>query len=117
MDAKTARNFLIDQGTALMTQKNPDAFLMLLKQGKAPHPGQMTSILLALKTAYESTKSASSLDRALVDALHLLAMESREHYEAGRRQGVQWPPLLAEDLSRLALAVQSVFSGEWRTPI
>jgi hypothetical protein len=115
MDATTARNFLIDQGTALMTQKNPDAFLMLLKQGKAPHPGQMTSILLALKTAYESTKGSSNLDRALVSALHLLAMESRDAYETGRLQGAQWPPLLAEDLSRLALAVQSVFSGTWLT--
>ncbi|MEW6499525.1 MAG: Dethiobiotin synthetase, partial [Cyanobacteriota bacterium] len=34
MDYKTARNFILSQGTALTTQKNPDAFLMLLKEGK-----------------------------------------------------------------------------------
>ncbi len=96
-----------------MTRKNPDAFLVLLQQGKAPHPGQMTSMLLALKTTYEATKGSSSLDRSLVYALHLLALESREYYETGRLQGVQWPPLLAEDLSRLTLAVQSIFAGEW----
>lgn len=48
MDYKTARNFLIDQRLALETQRNPDAFLMRLKEGSAPIPGQMTNILLAL---------------------------------------------------------------------
>ncbi|MGB3240371.1 MAG: hypothetical protein WBB29_18910 [Geitlerinemataceae cyanobacterium] len=114
MDPKTAANFLVDQGTALITQRNPDAFLSLLSQGEPPYPGQMTSILLALKTAYDAHRDAKQIDRFLAHALHLLAMESHQLYEAGRRNGVQWPPLLAEDLQRLELAVQSIFSGEWQ---
>jgi hypothetical protein len=114
MDPKTACNFLIDQGMALMTQRNPDAFLLLLSRGEPPYPGQMTSILLALKTAYDAHQELDQIDRPLVHALHLLAMESHKYYEVGHRNGVQWPPLLADDLQRLELAVQSIFSGEWQ---
>jgi hypothetical protein len=113
MDPKTASNFLIDQGTALITQRNPDAFLSLLAKGEPPYPGQMTSILLALKTVYDAHREVGQIDRPLVHALHLLAMESHQLYETGRRNGVQWPPLLADDLQRLERAVQSIFSGEW----
>jgi hypothetical protein len=113
MNYKTARKFLIDQGTALLSQKNPDAFLMLLRQGKRPIPGQMTSLLLALKNTFDALQESPSLDRELIYALHRLAMDSRRAFEDGRRQGVAWPPLLAEDLERLERAVQSVFCGEW----
>ncbi len=113
MDYKTARNFLIDQGTALETQKNPDAFLIRLKQGQPPIPGQVTSILLALKLVFDVLKEDTTLDRELVSALYRLAMESHQLFEAGRNQGVDWPPLLKEDLKRVALAVESIFSGHW----
>ncbi|HIK31745.1 MAG TPA: Dethiobiotin synthetase [Oscillatoriales cyanobacterium M59_W2019_021] len=112
MNPKTACNFLIDQGMALITQRNPDAFLCLLAKGESPYPGQMTSILLALKTVRDALGDAKQIDRPLADALHRLAMESHKHYEAGRRNGVQWSPLLAEDLQRLEDAVCGIFSGE-----
>lgn len=96
-----------------MTQRNPDAFLALLSRGEPPYPGQMTSILLALKTAYDAHGQLSQIDRPLARALHLLAMESHQLYETGRRNGVQWPPLLAEDLQRLERGVDSIFSGQW----
>lgn len=114
MDYTTARNFLIDQGTALLTQRNPDALLVLLAQGKPPIPGQMTSILLALKVAFDALKEVPSLDRPLVSALHLLTTESLRLFQAGQRTGVDWPPLLKEDLQRIALAVRSIFSGVWQ---
>lgn len=114
MDYPTARNFLIDQGSALLTKKNPDAFLMLLAQRKPPVPGQMTSILLALKVAFDALKEAPNLDRQLVYALHLLASESQRLFEAGRLAGADWPPLLKEDLNRLAIAVKSIFSDVWQ---
>ncbi len=114
MDYTTARNFLIDQGTALVTQRNPDALLILLAQGKPPIPGQMTSILLALKVAFDALKEAPSLDRPLASALHVLATESQRLFDAGRRSGVDWPPLLKEDLQRIGLAVRSIFSGVWQ---
>ncbi|HEY9849085.1 MAG TPA: Dethiobiotin synthetase [Leptolyngbyaceae cyanobacterium] len=114
MDYKTARNFLMDQGTALITQRNPDDLLMRLKQGKAPVPGQLTSILLALKIAFDILQGEENLDRQLVYALHLLCFESRQQYEAGVRAGVEWPPLLNEDLGRIAIAVRSIFCGTWQ---
>ncbi len=114
MDYKTARNFLMDQGTALITQRNPDDLLMRLKQGKTPVPGQLTSILLALKIAFDILQGEENLDRQLVYALHLLCFESRQQYEAGVRAGVEWPPLLNEDLGRIAIAVRSIFCGTWQ---
>ena len=113
MDQATARNFIINQGTALLTQKNPDALLMLLKQGKPPIPGQMTSILLALKVLFDALKDTPSFDRQLATALHLLAYESRQLFTYGQMTGIDWPPLLDEDLNRLALAVKSIFTGVW----
>lgn len=114
MDYKTARNFLLDQGNALLTQRNPDDLLMRLNQGKSPVPGQLTSILLALKITFDALKEESYLDKQLIHALHLLCFESRQQYEAGRRAGVEWPPLLHEDIDRIAIAVRSIFIGTWQ---
>lgn len=113
MDYPTARHFIIAQGMALQTRQNPDAFLSLLDRGHRPIPGQMTSILLALKVIFAATKDSDSLDRELVNALHLLSLHSRNSFEEGGRRGVKWPPLLAEDLDRLQAAVRSIFSGNW----
>lgn len=111
MDYKTARNFVINQAKA--SDQNQDAFLVRLKSQKPPIPGQITNILLALKMIFEGFRDASSLDRELAHALYLLAYESREQFEAGRRSRVNWPPLLDEDLKRIARAVESIFSGIW----
>ncbi len=112
MDNKTARNFLIDQGTALETRNSSDAFLIHLEQGQPPIPGQVTSILLALKITDDALKQEATIDRKLVLALYLLAMESHQKFEAGKTQGVQWPPLLREDLSRIATGVKSILAGQ-----
>ncbi len=113
MDYKTARSFLIVQGTA--SEKNAEAFLVRLRQGKAPVPGQVTNILLALKMVFEALQTASTLDRELVYSLYVLSFESRQHYEAGRQAGVNWPPLLDEDLKRISRAVKSIFAGVWQS--
>ncbi|NEP88322.1 MAG: Dethiobiotin synthetase [Okeania sp. SIO2C2] len=115
MNYETARQFLIDQGTALETKINPDAFLMRLEQGKPPIPGQATNILLALKISFEMLQGDPLLDRELVAGLYLLAMESLKLFEAGRRKGVMWPPLLKEDIERISIAVKNIFSGVWPT--
>jgi hypothetical protein len=112
MDYETARRFLINQGKA--TESISDAFLVRLKQGKPPVPGQVTSILLALKVVYEALREAEALERELVYALHLLSTEGRQQFELRRRGGVIWPPLLDEDLTRIAIAVRSIFAGVWQ---
>ena len=112
MDYKTARNFLIDQGTALITQKNPDAFLLLLKQGKPPIPGQMTSLLLALKLIQDTLVEQTTIDRTLAGAIYLLTIESYRLFEAGKQAGVDWPPLLKEDLKRLSDTGTEIFFGK-----
>lgn len=114
MDYKTARNFLIDQGMALETQRNPDAFLLRLKQGQPPIPGQVTSILLALKIIFDGLQEAPMIDRQLVYALYLLSIESLRQFDFGQGRGVVWPPLLKEDINRIAMAVKNIFSGIWQ---
>lgn len=112
MDYQTARSLLVNQGVAAAS--NPDALLTRLAQGMPPVPGQVTSILLALKVVFEALRDKTLLERELACALHLLATESRQQFEQGRQQGVEWPPLLDEDLTRIAIAVQSIFRGHWQ---
>jgi hypothetical protein len=116
MDNSTARKFLIDQGTAPQTQRNPDALLLRLDRGEAPIPGQMTSVLLALKVTYKALEGEEMIDRELVHALYQLTRDSRRALQAGRDQGVVWPPLLAEDLDRVEEAVEAILSGIWEVP-
>jgi hypothetical protein len=111
MNYKTARNFLLTQGTALQTQQNPNDLLMMLKLGKPPVPGQMTSILVALKIVFDVVQQEANLDRELTLALHLLCYESYRLYVEGRFAGVEWPPLLDQDIDRIAYAVRSIFAG------
>jgi hypothetical protein len=114
MNYKTARSFLIAQGTALETQRNPDDFLMMLQQGKPPIPGQMTSILVALKIVFDVLRSESNLDRELTTALYTLSYESYRLYITKRDAGTEWPPLLDKDLERMAHAVKNIFAGTWQ---
>ena len=98
----------------MATEQNPDALIMRLKQGQPPIPGQVTSLLLALKVVFEALREAATFERELVSALYLLASESRQQFERGLRSGVAWPPLLDEDLNRIAAAVRSIFIGTWQ---
>jgi hypothetical protein len=113
MNYETARKILIDQTIA--TEENPDALLTRMKQGKPPIPGQITSILLALKVVFEALKDAPSLDRELALALYQLGIKAQQLFAAGRKAGIDWPPLLKEDLLRISLASESIFSGTWQT--
>jgi hypothetical protein len=113
MNYETARKLLIDQ--TITTEENPDALLTRMKQGKPPVPGQITSILLALKVVFEALKDAKSLDRELALALYQLSVKAQQLFAAGRKAGIDWPPLLKEDLVRISLASESIFSGTWQT--
>ncbi|MEH1963876.1 MAG: Dethiobiotin synthetase [Nostoc sp.] len=113
MNYETARKLVIDQ--TIITEENPDALLTRMKQGKPPVPGQITSILLALKVVFEALKDAKSLDRELALALYQLSIKAQQLFAAGRKAGVDWPPVLKEDLLRISLASESIFSGIWQT--
>ena len=113
MDYKTARSFLIDQAS-ITEMGQPDTFLLRLQEGKPPIPGQVTSILLALKVVFDGLKDAAALDRQLVYALYVLGFDSRQLFDRGEQTGVTWPPLLDEDITRIATAVRSIFSGTWQ---
>ncbi len=114
MNYETARKLLV--GQTITNEEYPDALLMRMKQGKPPVPGQITSILLALKVVFEALKDSPSLDRELVFALYQLTIKAQQLFMAGRKAGVDWPPLLKEDLLRIATATESIFSGVWQTP-
>jgi hypothetical protein len=110
MDFQTARQVLSHQ--TLPKEETDDTFLGRLRAGQPPVPGQVTSLLLALKVIHDSLKDASALDRELALALFLVAYESRNLFEAGRAARVAWPPLLDEDLERIAIAAYQIFTNE-----
>ncbi|MDF5734026.1 MAG: Dethiobiotin synthetase [Rhizonema sp. PD38] len=112
MNYETARKFLIDQ--TIITKENPDALLMRLQQATPPVPGQITSILLALKVVFEGLKDATTVERELAYALYQLSIKAQQLFVAGHKAGVNWPPLLKEDLLRIAMATESIFSGNWQ---
>jgi hypothetical protein len=47
--------------------------------------------------------------------LFQLSIKAQQLFAAGRKAGVDWPPLLKEDLLRISLASESIFSGTWQT--
>jgi hypothetical protein len=107
VDYQTAQSLLTSQGVE--ADRDPDTLLSRLKQGQPPIPGQVTAILLALKVVADALRSQPSLERHFAGSLHLLATESRTRFEAGKQAGVPWPPLLDEDLTRIAEAVRDIF--------
>lgn len=113
MDFDTAREFVLRQTTQLDPNRT-DAFIVHLRQGKPPVPGQVTSLLLALKVLFEGLRQEPTLDRTLVAALLILAYESRQLFDAGVVAGVAWPPLLNDDLVRIAKAVTSIVVDDWQ---
>jgi hypothetical protein len=112
MNYEIARKLLIDQ---TKNDENSDIFLNRLKQGKPPVPGQITSVLLALKVVFEAQKDAPSLDKELAYALYKLGIKALQLFATGRKAGIEWPPLLKEDLQRISLAAESILSGTWQT--
>lgn len=111
MNYKIAQKLLIDQ----TDDENEDSLLSRLKQGKSPVPGQITSILLALKVVFETLKNVTDLDKELAYALYKLGIRALQLFFTGRKAGVDWPVLLKEDLQRISLAAESIFSGTWET--
>jgi hypothetical protein len=107
MDFDTARRFLLAQTIAPVPGQTP--FIECLRQGAAPVPGQVTSILLALKTVAQSLKDEPKIEKSLGLAFFILSYESRQLYLQGQKTNVDWPPLLDEDLTRIAQAVQAIW--------
>ena len=110
MDFDTARRFLLAQ--TLTPVSGQTSFIDCLRQGTAPVPGQVTSILLALKTLAQFLKDEPAIEKPLGLALFILSYESRQLYLQGQRNNVDWPPLLDEDLTRIAQAVHSVWVNQ-----
>jgi len=108
MDFTAACELLLTQ--TLPEHETDDTFLGRLKLGQPPVPGQVTTLLLALTAIKSGLQNTDSLDRKLAEALFLVAYESRNVFEAGRVAQVPWPPLLDEDLERIAIAAYQVFS-------
>ena len=108
MDFKTAHHVVMTQADITVS----DSFLARLQQQQPPVPGQVTSLLLALKTITDALKTADRLDRTLVYALYRLAYDGRQAYEQGKRARVEWPPLLDADIERIAIATAQIFKGD-----
>ncbi|MDB9528028.1 Dethiobiotin synthetase [Oscillatoria sp. CS-180] len=109
MDFDTARRFLLAQTVSPVPGQTP--FIECLRQGVAPVPGQVTSLLLALKTVSQTLKDEPTIAKSLGLALFILSYESRQLYLQGQRNRVDWPPLLDEDLTRIAEAVRTIWAN------
>lgn len=109
MDFDTARRSLLAQ--TIDPAPGQTSFIDCLRQGRAPIPGQVTSILLALKTLSQALKDEPTVERSLGYALFLLTYESRQLYLKGKANQVEWPPLLDEDLTRIAEAVRQIWTN------
>lgn len=109
MDYESARRLLLDQTrpTAI------DSFLGRLQRSQPPIPGQVTSILLALKVIFAALQESPQIDRDLAYALFLISSEATQLFEAGLKKSLDCPPLLSEDLERITRSVKSIFSGNW----
>lgn len=110
MDLEKACELLASQ--TLPEMETPDTFLGRLRRGQPPVPGQVTSLLLALKVVRGSLQGASAIERRLAQSLFLVAYESRNLYEVGRANRVDWPPLLDDDLARIAIATYAIFAAD-----
>ncbi|MEM6518834.1 MAG: Dethiobiotin synthetase [Cyanobacteria bacterium P01_D01_bin.71] len=110
MDFDTARKFVLSQ--TLAPAPGQISFIDCLRQGQAPIPGQVTSLLLALKTLSQSLQNEPAIERSLGHALFLLTYESRQLYRQGQLKQVEWPPLLDEDLTRIADAVRLIWASD-----
>ncbi len=110
MDFETARQFLLGQTLA---GDRSDSFMACLGQGRPPVPGQVTSLLLALKVLFAGLRGEAYLDRSLVQALVTLIHNAPELLRQGQAQGVLWPPLLEADLQRLSQGAQAIIQDHW----
>ncbi|MBF2036588.1 MAG: Dethiobiotin synthetase [Leptolyngbyaceae cyanobacterium T60_A2020_046] len=108
MDFHTARQFVLAQTVHLTPGQTP--FITQLRQGQPPIPGQVTSLLLALKVLGDALRQEPTLDRSLAYAFFVLSYESRQCYAQGQARGVDWPPLLDEDLTRIAAAIATILA-------
>lgn len=113
MDYETARNFLMQQSNP--AELAEDTLLARLRQGELPAPGQMATLLLSLNTVFEALRDTDILERQLAYALYVLAIESRQ-FQRRQAQGVEWPPLLEQELSQVATAIDRIFAGEGGNP-
>ncbi len=116
MNYESARMYLVTQGLGATddSKATDTTFLQRLKQGNSPLPGQATTILLALRIVFDHLHKQPTLDRQLVYSLHLLATQGTQLVSKWRAMGRICPPLLEEDLQRIAIAVDAIFSDIWK---
>lgn len=115
MDFQTACQELMQQ--TLPQYETRDTFLGRLRRGYSPEPGQVTTLLVALKIIqsqlYSSSQAdASQIDRLLAQSLFLVAYEGRNLFESARAAGANLSPLLDEDLARIAIAAYKILANE-----
>jgi hypothetical protein len=108
MDFQTARQSILSQTVDLVPDQQP--FIHCLRQGRPPIPGQVTALLLALRVVGEGLRREPNLDRRLAYAFFVLTYESRRLYEQQQTGAEEWPPLLDEDLERIAKAVRDILA-------
>ena len=85
-----------------------------LRRGDEPSAVQVDWVITAIRAVYEGTRKDNRLDRDLACALFNLAGHTRAAVDSWRARGALYrKDLIADELPRLAAAVESVFNGLW----
>jgi hypothetical protein len=108
MDASAARCLVLAESCG------EDGVIVLLRMGDDPGQERMRQLLLALRQIFDEVHGAKTFDRELAYALHVLAVYPEAQISSWSRQGCTWrEELVAVEIPAVALAVESIFAGEW----
>lgn len=85
-----------------------------LRRGDEPSAATVERVIAAVRVVYEGTRKDDRLDRDLACALFNLAGHTRGAVNSWTKRGALYrKDLVADELPRLAAAVESVFNGLW----
>lgn len=108
MTQHEARDLILEEALG------PDGLVVALRMGDDPGAERMARAIEAVRVVFANLRGAEAIDRPLAHALFGLAYHGESQLESWRRQGRDWrPALVAEEMPALAMAVASVFAGEW----
>ena len=105
-----------DEAKALILEEGlgQKGLVNALRRGDEPSAARVEGVIAAVRAVYEGTRKDNRLDRDLACALFNLAGHTRADVDSWRARGALYrKDLIADELPRLAAAVESVFNGLW----
>lgn len=108
MSPSDARKLVIDESTG------ESGILVQLRMGRDPGADRMERLFAAIRILFDVLHEKSAIDRGLASALHQLDVQIESQVNSWETRGKTWrEALVDEEVPKLALAVESIFSDEW----